>query len=201
MAQRKVCGLLDETAQVRVVSPDVTEGLAALAEQGRIEWRQKKYDSSDLEGAFLVFAATDNRKVQAGVCADAEQSGLLLNVADAPNECDFQVPASFRRGDLTIAITTNGKSPAVAAMVRKQLEKTLGNEYALLLDLMSIIRKRVLTENLSHEQKRILFQNVLHDDIVNWLKCGRWDRLQQHLQGVLGQGIDLDLSVLKQDLP
>ena len=199
VAERKVQGLLAGGGRVRVISPEVTGSLAALAEEGRIEWLCKEYSPGDLDDAFLVFAATDSREVQEAVCRDAERAAMLINVADDPDHCGFQVPATVHRGDLTLSVATGGRSPAVAAMIRRRLERDFGREYAVLLELVAMVRERVLSDDSSPRERKILFQNILHDDIVAWIREGRWDRLQQHLQKVLGPGYSLDLSRLKQD--
>lgn len=196
MAERKVRGLLMGGGWVRVISPLVTTALQHLAEQERIEWRQKKYDASDLEGAFLVFAATDLADVQRALSRDARAAGLLINRADDPDACDFQTPASIRRGDLTISVATNGRSPALAAMVRRQLEQEFGEEYVLLTALMAMLRDEILME-VDWEKKKILFQQILHDDIVDWIRNNHWDRVRQHLQAVLGHPVEIEPDLLR----
>lgn len=200
VAERKVQGILAGSGNVRIVSPVITATLQALVNREAIEWREKTYSATDLVGAFLVFAATDNSEVQAAVLRDAHAAGLLTNVADDPDSCDFQVPASIRRGDLTLCVATNGKSPALAAMVKRRLEHDFGEEYAQLTALMAMLRDRILTEeDGSQEEKKILFQKILHDDIVDWLRARRWDRIQNHLGSVLERPVDFDLKALTKE--
>ncbi|MBW1749180.1 MAG: bifunctional precorrin-2 dehydrogenase/sirohydrochlorin ferrochelatase [Deltaproteobacteria bacterium] len=194
VAERKVLGLLTAGAQVRIISPQLTRPLTELADAGRIEWLERGYTQGDLAGALLIFAATDSRKVQEAVFKEAGQAGQLVNVIDAPARCSFHVPAVVRRGDLTLAVSTGGKSPAVAAMVRKQLAENFGEEYGLLLDLISRLREQVLTGKGNSSERKILFQNILHDDIVHWIKSGQRDLLRKHLRAVLGSDIDFDIS-------
>jgi precorrin-2 dehydrogenase/sirohydrochlorin ferrochelatase len=96
------------------------------------------------------------------------------------------VPATVRRGDLTLAVSTAGKSPAVAAMVRRRLEEQYGPEYEQLLQMMGDVRPFVLAAGNSVVERRILFQKILHDDILHWLETGQWDRVRSHLRKVLG---------------
>lgn len=202
VAERKIQGILAGSGSVRVVSPVLTTTLHDLASQAVIEWREKPYNGTDLEGAFLVFAATNTPKVQGAVLRDARAAGLLVNIADNSAACDFQVPASIRRGDLTLSVATKGKSPAVAAMVKRRLEHDFGEEYAQLTALTSLLRDRILAEDaLSHEEKKLLFQKILHDDIVDWLRDRRWDRIQQHLQSVFGRPVVLDPETLTKEAP
>jgi precorrin-2 dehydrogenase/sirohydrochlorin ferrochelatase len=201
VAERKVRGLLAAGGRVRLVSPELTVGLRALAEEHAIEWRPKTYDPVDLEGAFLVFAATNNPDVQQAVCRDARAAGRLTNVADAPPECDFHVPATVRRGDLSISIATEGKSPAVAAMVRRRVEREFGAEYAVLTRLGALLREQLLAEEEASGNVRNLFQKVLIDDIVDWIREQQWERVQQHLLSVLGQQIPCDWERLTKEKP
>ncbi len=196
VAERKVVGLLAAGARVLVISPILTDILIGLALEGRVEWLERGYQSGDLSGALLVFAATDSRDVQEAVVREANRTGQLVNVIDAPASCSFQVPAVVRRGDLTLAVSTGGKSPAVAAMVRGQLEENFGMEYAQLLDLMAWIRERELSGNREPAERKRVFKKILHDDIVSWIQHGRWDRLRIHLQSVLGYEVDFDFSQL-----
>ncbi|MCW5204651.1 bifunctional precorrin-2 dehydrogenase/sirohydrochlorin ferrochelatase, partial [Desulfobulbus sp. N2] len=115
VAERKVLSLLNAHASVRIISPQLTELLSDLTANGSVEWQSRGYQRGDLDGALLVFAATDNRDVQDAVVRDAQKAEVLVNVADAPDLCDFQVPAVVRRESLNIAISTNGTSPALAA--------------------------------------------------------------------------------------
>lgn len=198
VAERKVRGVLTGGGWVRVISPAVTTALQLLAEQERIEWRQKTYDAADLQGAFLVFAATDIAEVQNALSHDTQAAGLLINRADAPEACDFQIPASIRRGDLTISVATNGRSPALAAMVRRRLEHDFGEEYVLLTALMAMLRDDILMEE-DWERKKFFFQRILHDDIVDWIRNNHWDRVRQHLQAVLGRPVEVDPDLLRKE--
>lgn len=196
VAERKVLGLLHAGGLVRVVSPVVTSRLATLAEQHTIEWRQKTYGRADLDGALLVFAATDNTTVQQAVWHDARVDGLLVNVADAPHACDFQVPAVVRRGDFLLSVATNGNSPAVAAMVRRRLEHEFGVEYGLLTAIAGLLREQLLAEGRESEEIKFLFEKLLCDDIVEWLRQQQWDKVQQHVVNVLGWPADFVREIL-----
>ena len=194
VAERKVLGLLTAGAQVRVISPQLTRPLTRLTDDGRIEWLERGYAQGDLAGALLIFAATDSREVQEAVFLEANRAGQLVNVIDAPARCSFHVPAVVRRGDLTLTVSTGGKSPAVAAMVRRQLAENFGEEYGLLLDLISRLREQVLAGDGDSSERKILFQNILHDDIVHWIKSDQRDLLRKHLRAVLGSDVDFDIS-------
>ncbi len=201
VAERKVKGLLESGAFVRVISPEATEELSVLAQSGIIEWRKKSYTYDDLERAFLVFAATDDREVQDLIFRQAEENGQLVNMADDPDCCNFHVPASIRRGDLTLAISTSGKSPAVAALIRKKLDKEFGPEYETLLHLMSLVREQTGSdsESLSQADRKKIYKKILHQDIIEWIKTSQFSKLQEHVQEILGADADLDINKLKLD--
>lgn len=201
VAERKVRGLLAAAGRVRLVSPAVTPGLAALADDRAIEWRCKPYSRPDLDGALLVFAATDRPEVQQAVHRDAQAAGLLVNVADAPEWCDFQVPATVRRGDLSISAATNGKSPAVAAMVRRRLDRLFGEEYGWLTAFAALLREQLLAEERDPEQTRVLFQQLLCDDILDWFRNRQWHAIRQHVEQVLGRPAHFDPESLTKEEP
>lgn len=197
VAERKVLSLLQARARVRIISPQLTEVLMEQTENISVDWRNRGYRNGDLDGALLVFAATDKTEVQQAVLRDAQKAGVLINVADAPEHCDFQVPALVRRENLHIAVSTNGASPALAAKIRRDLEKTYGDEYVILLRLMSYLRRQICRCFSSDwiERKRI-FQNILHEDIIDWIREERWEKIAQHLTTVLGPDIHFNLSDL-----
>ena len=201
VAARKVGGILAANGRVRIVSPVLTTRLDALVGRRGVEWRQKVFEAEDLTGAFLVFAATDNPEAQAAIVAAARASNLLVNVADCPELCDFQIPAVLRRGDLSISIATNGKTPAVAAMVRRRLEGLIGQEYGLLTTLVGALRDEIIQQATSEEEKKKLFQKILEDDIVLWLRERQWHRVQQRLENVLGRPLGRDLEGLFKENP
>lgn len=201
VAARKVRGLLAAGARVRVISPALHARLEALLAQDGIEWQRKAFVAEDVEGAFLVFAATDQPEVQAAVLAAARSQNLLINMADNPVDCDFQVPAVLRRGELSISIATNGTTPAVAALVRRQLEGMIGEEYALLTALVGALREEILSLPLSEAEKKILFQKILQDDIVLWLRGRQWTKVQRHLEEVIGRPLGRDLEVMLKEKP
>ena len=201
VAARKVRGLVAAGGRIRIVSPVLGEQLRACTQEETFEWRQKKFESADLDDAFLVFAATDNPDVQADIVAAAHGRGLMVNVADGPELCDFQVPAVVRRGDLSISIATGGKTPAVAALVRRQLEEVVGEEYALLTELVGVIRQDITSLAISDGEKKILFQKILQEDIVTWLRERQWHKVQERLEAVIGRPLGRDLEVLIKENP
>lgn len=192
VAERKVLGLLVCEGQVTVISPELTPGLAALHREGRITWRNRPYRPGDLAGAFLVIAATDDEQTQAAVQKEAVQEKILLNIADVPQCCNFILPSTLGRGDLTIAVSTGGKSPALAKQIREQLEERFGPEYAIYLDLLGALRAIILQQGWSATANKPLFEKLLHPEMPLWLRRQQWSKIEAHLQAILPEAIGRD---------
>ena len=142
IALRKVRGLIQAGASVRLISPRAHSGLKGLSSRGRIEWRRRTYRSGDLKGAVLVFGATGDSTVNARICREARRLRLPVNIVDAPALCSFTVPARISRGDLLVTLSTGGASPALAKKLRQQVERLFGPEYTPLTRLLSRIRNK-----------------------------------------------------------
>lgn len=143
VAERKVQSLVDSGAAVTVISPTLTAVLQELAGQGAIEVLQRNYEKGDLKGAFVAIAATDDVETNRQVFHEADEAGSLVNVVDDPENCNFIVPAVARRGDLMIAISTCGRSPALARWIRQEMEDEFLPDYEELLTLLSEIRTKL----------------------------------------------------------
>lgn len=146
VAEGKVTGLLAAGANVRVISPTVTDALAEAAREGRIRWRRRAYRRGDLAGASLAFAATGDVAVNAAVAAEGDRRGVWVNAADDPAHCDFILPSVLRRGALAIAVSTGGASPALARAVREELEQHVGAEYETLVEVARDVRGTLRAE-------------------------------------------------------
>lgn len=146
VAERKVCALLEAKADsatgpiVTVVSPVVTDTLAAWASQGRISWEAREYRAGDAAGAAIVFATADKRDVNERAAAEARACGALVNIADDPERSGVLLPSVARRGKLTLAVSTAGASPSAARRIRRELEQRYGPEYATWLDWLAEAR-------------------------------------------------------------
>ncbi len=130
VAERKIEILIESGARVRVVSPEVTDLVARWAEAGRIAVERRGYRAGDLDGARLAYAATSDPRVNESIRDEARRAGIWLNVVDQPDLCDFITPALVRRGDLTIAVSTNGRVPGLSKKIRQELEQQYGPDYA-----------------------------------------------------------------------
>lgn len=192
VAARKAKSLLASHGHVTVISPELDDELLPLVQDGSITWLKRGYRQGDLAGAFLVIAATDDVSVQQEVYQEAEAHNLLVNVADVPKWCNFILPATVRRGDLTISVSTAGKSPALAKQLRKNLEKQYTDDYDLLLQVLGRLRPIVLDLGLPHEKNKIIFENLLHRDMIDWLRMQDWQALTDHIRSILGKDIAME---------
>src|SRR5882672_11027389 len=129
VGQAKIQSLLDTGAKVRVVAPHGTSVVAEWVQSGLIEWGVPEFKASDIDGAFLVIAATNSTATNAVIHQESQKRNILCNSVDDPENCDFYYGAVVRRGDLQIAISTAGKSPALAQRLRQDLEAQFGAEY------------------------------------------------------------------------
>jgi len=185
---RKVRTLLDCGAVVTVVSPAVTNPIAVLAGENRISLKLRPYQRSDLDGVFLVIGATDNKELNRAIHADAGKQGKLCNIADQPDLCNFILPSVIERGDLIIAISTSGKSPAFARRLRKQLEVQFGPEYAGFLKLMGTVRKILLKQTRDPEAHRRVFESLIDQGLLECIRDGDKAQIDNILISVLGPG-------------
>ncbi len=185
---RKVMTLVECGAVVTVVSSDVAEELLELAEKKMIELKRRPYESSDIDGMFLVIGATDNEELNRQINKDAEHQNKLCNIADRPEACNFVLPSIVNRGNLVIAISTSGKSPAFAKKMRQDLEKEFGEEYDEFLQLMGAIRKKALSEKHEPEAHKHLFEQLINRGLVDMVRNHDEERINSLLLEIFGQG-------------
>jgi siroheme synthase-like protein len=160
VAEGKIEGLFAAEARVRVVAPRVTPAIAQWVAQGKVEWRAKAFTPADLDGAYLVIAATSARGVNEAVFVEADARGILCNAVDDIENCHFYYGSVVQRGDLQIAISTNGKSPALAQRLRLQLEKQFGPEYELWLEWLGAARELLRAGDGSADSKKVLLHHL-----------------------------------------
>jgi precorrin-2 dehydrogenase/sirohydrochlorin ferrochelatase len=187
VAQRKIVSLVEHGALVQVIAKELNTYVASMARKGLIEYAGQEFEESHLEGVFLVIAATDDASLNRLVSDKAMNKGLLVNAVDQPSECNFIVPSVLRRGDLVVAVSTSGKSPAFARKVREDLEKHLGNEFELFLTLMGNIRKRVLSQGFTQERNRELFEELVKSQLLGSIRANDWGRAASIISKVLGR--------------
>lgn len=191
VAERKVRSLLECGARVKVISPEITPGMGKLAAEGLILYREGFYQDSDLNGVFLVIGATDREEVNRRIADDCAARNLVVNIVDDPGKGNFFVPAVVRRGALTIAVSTEGKSPMLARKIREELERAYGPQFSEFLELLGQLRERVINNETSEQKKRNLLEELVSEEILDLLKEGRLELVKERLHSAYrGSGLE-----------
>ncbi len=194
VAARKIAGLLAARAKVRVVAPAACEAVERLADGGRIELERRGYRPEDVEGAFLVMAATDDEALNAAVSRDATRRGCLVNVADRPALCTVTLPAVVRRGDLTLAVATDGRCPAMARALREELEARYGETYGEALALMGKLRDTMLSLHWESARIQKVLAEIYADGLVEVVGSNDAGALTALLRRRLGPAFPIEGS-------
>jgi len=187
VAQRKIEALLEHEAFVNVVAKELSGPVASLVEKGLIHYAGQDFSESHLDKIFMVIAATSDVSLNRHVSEKAQQKGLLVNAVDQPSECNFIVPSVLRRGDLVLAVSTSGKSPAFARKVREDLEAHFGGEYESFLALMGHLREIVLSQGFSQEQNKALFEKLIASPLLLSIRDKDWERAASIVSDVFGR--------------
>jgi len=183
IAARKIDALLAAGAVVEVVAPEVGGDVAAWVSAGRVTLTQRLFAPADLDGAWLAATATGNPAVDRAVFEAGEARGIWVNSADDPDNCSFTLMSVVRRGDLVVTVGTGGRSPALAAWLRRRLEAELGPEYAVLLDLLSEAREELRAGGRSSEEPD--WRAALDSGMLELIRAGRTAEAKELLQACL----------------
>jgi len=170
VALRKVKRLLECGGRVLVVGQEILPELKNLLKKKKVIFKNKKASLKDLAGSFLVVSATDDRKLNALVSAYCLKRNILVNVVDSPKECNFILPSILRKGNLTISVSTDGVSPALAKKIRQDIQKRFGLEYAKLLHLIKDIRPAVLKKIKNPRARNIFWKKIFQPKTVALFK-------------------------------
>jgi precorrin-2 dehydrogenase/sirohydrochlorin ferrochelatase len=185
---RKTSGLLRADARVRLITAaPPTDHLPVK----QIEIIRRPYQEGDLAGAYLVFAATDDHLVNAAVAVEARRLNIPINIADDPDGSDFLLPATFFRGDLAIAVTTGGRSPALATQVRDQLASQVGPEWEILLEIAAALRRKRLTLPKKAEYNRGILRQLVEGGLPALICEADTAGIDDLLGRLLGKGLSL----------
>jgi precorrin-2 dehydrogenase/sirohydrochlorin ferrochelatase len=160
VGEPKIGGLIDTGARIRVVALEASDGVHRWANAGKITLELRAFAPADLDETFLAIVATASRALNGSIYREAQKRGILCNVVDVPEYCDFYYPAVVRRGDLQIAISTNGQSPSLAQKLRQQLERQFGPAYAGWVAELGETRKLVLASGLDPKRKSELLHSL-----------------------------------------
>ncbi len=186
VAERKTLSLLESGAKVTVISPSLTPKLHEMAQSGKINHVNKKFDENDLTGIFLVIAATDSSDVNTSVAHACRKNRVLVNTVSLPEESTFIVPSVVERGELVIAVSTSGASPALSRKIRQDLEKRYGMEYAHFFERIKAVRKKVLEEISDEQVRKGIFQSLVDSNVIELLRQGKTHEADLRIAEITG---------------
>jgi precorrin-2 dehydrogenase/sirohydrochlorin ferrochelatase len=174
IGESKIASLLEAGGKVLVIAPEATPQVRAWAQSKALEWRQRPFEPGDLDGMFLVIAATSSTELHESIFEEATRRGVLCNIVDVPSLCDFYYPSVVQRGALQIAISTAGQSPALTQRLRKQLEDQFGPEYEEWLAQLGEARDKLrATEMDPEDRKRLLHADASEEAFEAFLRARR----------------------------
>lgn len=171
LAESKIQSLLVASGKVTVIAPTVSARIAEMAANGEIEWCQRKFAAGDAQGYFLVVTATNVAAVNQAVFLEAKANGIICNAVDNPPFCDFYFPSVVRRGDLQIAISTAGASPALAQQIRKEINSQLPLDTGDWLTDLGNLRREVVAEEPLNEERRLLLHQLASREVCGYDGC------------------------------
>ncbi len=171
----KISSLLEAGARVTVVAPQASSHISELAASGKIDWFEREFQTDDLAGVFLAVAATSATEVNHAVFLEAQKRGVLCNAVDDPPNCNFYFPAVVRRGDLQVAISTSGESPALAQRIRRELEENLDESVGSWLRLVGSLRRKILSTHPSSEERKRFLLRLAFSELCELDNCAAHD--------------------------
>ena len=179
IAEGKALQLVAAGARVTIVSPELTEALRASVERGEINHRNGTFIEEDLNGVVLVISATDDRKVNEEVANAAAERGLLRNVVDQPDLCDFITPALVTRGELQISVSTGGGSPTLTQRVKREVAALIGEEYGALLEIAAEMRAEAKDRITDFERRKEVLRAYVESDALDLIRAGRLEEARE----------------------
>lgn len=182
VAERKVEDLLEYGPIIKLVSPQLEEKIETWAREGIIGLQQRPFKEDDLDGSYIVFAATDDNELNHRVARLCRQRGIMVNAVDDPPNCDFYVPSIIRRNSLALAISTGGKSPMLARKLRQDLENIIGHEYGEFVDILGEAREEIKKTIPDIEKRKKIFEAMVYSDILDLIKTGERDKVRERIE-------------------
>ena len=181
VARRKINALIAAGAEIVVISPEIEGGLEDMVDAGLLEWKARRYEYGDLEGFWLVIAATSDSGVNYKIYEEAKDYIQLYNIADRPDLSTFYTTAQVKQGDLQIAISTGGKAPALSGQIRAELEERFGESFREYLEFAGEVREWLL-ENVELEERRRILREIASREILDSLLAGDLDRVFREME-------------------
>jgi len=188
VGEGKIANLVAAGANVKVVSLTATPHVKGWADEGTIELELRPYESSDLDGRFLVIAATQDNDTNVRVFEDAESRQMLCNVVDVTHLCNFILPSIVRRGDLAIAVSTGGASPALARRIRLAIGESYGSEYEVTLKLLGSLREELKATYPDPEDRKVIFERMVYSNLTDLIRAGDDEAVEAWVQRCIEEG-------------
>ena len=187
VAERKVLGLLPAGGKIALIAPHLTERLLELARAGLVDWYELSYMQGMLKGLepLLVFCATDKVEVNELAAQEARELGALVNDVTEPESTDFTVPASLRRGDLLVTVSTEGASPGFARAMRRELEQEFPESFGLWLEKMKVMREEMKERLATSEARQDFWRQALSPGVLSLVKCGELEQAEAEIRNAI----------------
>jgi len=195
VAERKVKSLLLYGCEISIISPHLTAYLKELVVKKKIYHIPHESLNAFLDDAFIVIAATDDSTLNSQIASQSKERGILVNVVDEPSNCSFIMPSVIKRGDLQIAISTAGKSPALAKKIRKEMDSMFGQEYASFVELLGLLRSQLLSKQRPSSQNKTMFQQLVDSNLLELIREKNWDSVKSTLVSLLGDDFPVERIV------
>ncbi len=188
VGENKIKGLIAASATVKVVSKQASDQVRELAERGEIDLALRAYEESDIENCFLVIAATEHTDTNRQVFDHAEKRGILCNVVDDPELCNFTLPSLHRNDDLIIAISTSGASPALARKLRLEIGDAYGDGYAQELKILGALRDELKERYPDADDRKIVLERIVYSNLLDLVRQERSDEIDQWVSRCIEDG-------------
>lgn len=201
VAKRKIKRFLEFGARVSMVSKELAPEIKEYINQGKVKYLGSEFQESALDSAFMVICATDDKELNARISRIARAKGLLVNAVDQPEDCNFIVPSIIKRGDLIISISTSGKSPAMARIIRERLEEEFGYEYAKFLEIMGRLRKIILSMGYPQEKNMQIFKSLIESKLFDTISSGKRDEAVSIINGITGIPEHQIMNIIEGQMP
>ena len=192
VAERKIKNLLIHDCRVYIASPRLTDYLKELVAHNEIQHINPESLDEFLDKVFMIIAATDDSALNSRIASKAKARGILVNSVDQPRDCSFIMPSIVKAGDLQIAISTAGKSPALAKKIRGELERTFGPEYASFIELLGLLRRELISEGKPSSANKIIFQRLVDSPLLELIKEGNREAVRNTLASILGGNFPIE---------
>lgn len=184
VAERKVSALVHCGAEIMVVGPSLTPALQKMVDHGYISYRKGIYQANDLDGVYLVISATNDDQINSIIAGDCNRRNIMVNVVDDPNRCSFFVPSVIHRGALKIAISTGGKSPKLAKIIRENLERDFGPQFEEFVEFIGNMRERIISEVDDPRLRNQILKRLVDHPTLKLVKQGDLQQAKERVKHV-----------------